>query len=78
MSTTIHDIKGGMSNCCGALMYEDWGICIDCKEHCENVADEPEDTTDDRVFTSKQQDIISRNEAACAKAGCDDNGHKCV
>jgi len=40
MSTTIQDIKGGMSNCCGAAMYIDLGICSDCKEHCEAIDDE--------------------------------------
>ena len=23
-----------MSNCCGAKIYDDIGICSDCKEHC--------------------------------------------
>ena len=25
----------GMSDCCGAPVYVDVGICSDCKEHCE-------------------------------------------
>lgn len=35
MSTTLQDLKGGTSICCGAEMYTDLGICSDCKEHSE-------------------------------------------
>lgn len=31
------DFKGGTSNCCKALMYIDYGICANCKEHCHNL-----------------------------------------
>lgn len=43
MSTTIEDMKGGMSNCCGALMYEEYGICCKCGEHCESVEEDAEE-----------------------------------
>ena len=37
----IDDVTGsGMSNCCGAKVYaptDEWGICMECKEHCEMV-----------------------------------------
>jgi hypothetical protein len=51
MSTSIHDIidKGQMSNCCGAAMYSEIGICAACKEHCEAVDAEEEDGTTDAV-----------------------------
>lgn len=39
MSTTLQDIKGGSSQCCGAPMYTDYGICSDCKEHSEEVTE---------------------------------------
>ena len=41
MSTEI-EFEEGMSNCCGAKVYSDIGICSDCKEHCEVVKDEEE------------------------------------
>jgi hypothetical protein len=33
----MKNITMKISNCCGAgdLVYEDYGICPDCKEHCE-------------------------------------------
>ena len=37
MTTTLEDMKGGESNCCGALMYEDLEICSDCGKPCENT-----------------------------------------
>jgi len=37
MSTELRDLKGGVSNCCGAEVYTDMGICSDCKEHCELI-----------------------------------------
>ncbi len=37
MSTTLEDLKGGVSNCCGASIYQNYGICSDCKEHCDAV-----------------------------------------
>ena len=40
MSTTINDITGGSSTCCGAPVYLDYGICSDCKEHCGLEDDE--------------------------------------
>lgn len=43
MSTSIEDIKGDVSSCCGAQMYEDMGICSDCGEHCDSVEDDKED-----------------------------------
>ena len=88
MSTTIEDMKGGMSNCCGALMYEEWGICTDCKEHCESV--EEEEPTDlegrldaafkkaDRQFSPAQLSEIAAYEKACVDAGCEGDEHKCV
>lgn len=24
-----------LSDCCGAIIYDDTDICSDCKEHCE-------------------------------------------
>ena len=37
LSNPIDDGDGYsmVSNCCGAKMDEDIGICFDCKEHCE-------------------------------------------
>ena len=35
MSTSLEDMKGGMSNCCGAQVYLDQMICSACKEHCD-------------------------------------------
>jgi len=29
--------ESGHSNCCDAPIYEDMGICTDCKEHCEEI-----------------------------------------
>ncbi len=46
------------SNCCGASVWSpsgDWAICLDCKEHCEAVNDEPEDGTDDRVYKNEPE-----------------------
>jgi hypothetical protein len=40
MSTEQQDIKGGVSNCCGAPVYTDLDICSDCKEHCEELPEE--------------------------------------
>tara|TARA_R100000900_G_scaffold145925_1_gene133519 strand:+ start:396 stop:614 length:219 start_codon:yes stop_codon:yes gene_type:complete len=28
-----------VSNCCGARMDEDQGLCYECKEHCEPMED---------------------------------------
>ena len=28
-----------VSNCCGAKMDEDTGICFECKDHCEPMED---------------------------------------
>lgn len=40
-------INNMISNCCGAsdMRYEDYGICPDCKEHCEFI-NEDEDEYD--------------------------------
>lgn len=35
-------MKDGMSNCCGAPVYIDLGICSDCKEHCDLETEEDE------------------------------------
>jgi hypothetical protein len=29
-----------VSNCCGAVVYENYDICPDCKEHCGAVESE--------------------------------------
>jgi hypothetical protein len=29
-----------LSNCCGAMIYEDTDICSWCKEHCEPMSEE--------------------------------------
>ena len=29
-----------VSNCCGAIIYDDTDICSECKEHCEPFKDE--------------------------------------
>ena len=40
MSMEYNDLfEEGSSNCCGAKVYLP-GICSDCKEHCEAVAEE--------------------------------------
>jgi len=41
MSTSLEDLKGGVSSCCGAMVYVDLGICSDCKEHCAIEDEEP-------------------------------------
>lgn len=42
MPTSLMDMEeDGSSNCCGAKVY--MGICADCKEHCEAVADDDDD-----------------------------------
>ena len=28
-----------ISDCCGAMVYDDTDICSDCKEHCEPMED---------------------------------------
>ena len=53
MTTTLEDMKGGESNCCGAQVYIDLGICSDCKEHCEVVkyfCDKCKDTGDIEIL----------------------------
>ena len=30
---------GYVSDCCGAPVYEEVGICSDCMEHCEMIED---------------------------------------
>ena len=47
MSTSLEDMKGGVSNCCGAQVYLDQMICSDCKEHCDIEEGEVEDNTVD-------------------------------
>ncbi len=42
MSTELYDIKGDESNCCGAPVYTDMGICSDCKEHCSTIEEQRE------------------------------------
>ena len=32
----------GISNCCGAAVYDDSDICTDCKEHCEVMTECPD------------------------------------
>lgn len=58
MTTTIEDLKGGMSSCCFAPMYFDQGICSDCKEYCDNVEDDTLPTPKQREFSAKQKEII--------------------
>lgn len=36
MSTSLEDMKGGESVCCGAALYND-DICSDCQEHSESI-----------------------------------------
>lgn len=28
-----------VSNCCGAIIYDDTDICSECKEHCDIIED---------------------------------------
>lgn len=42
MTTTIEDLKGGMSSCCSAEVYSDLGICAECGEHCDEIEEECE------------------------------------
>jgi len=35
------------------------------------------ETETPRAFSFEQLEIIEQTEMACAKAGCDDNGHVC-
>lgn len=76
MSTTIEDMMGGTSSCCGAAVYTDWGICSDCKEHCD-IVEEEEDSRSHRMFSAAQETFIAQQEKKCGDAGCDDSGHKC-
>ncbi len=34
------EYEEGLSNCCGARVYQDMGICADCKEHCDLITEE--------------------------------------
>ena len=48
MNTQTNDLVEyeAVSNCCGARVYADLGICSQCKEHCGT---EEEDTTEAHV-----------------------------
>ena len=61
MSTSIEDMKGGSSSCCGAQVYTDLGICSDCKEHCDIVEDEDEETQPDDARDDALSDAEGRN-----------------
>jgi len=37
------EYEEGESNCCGAKVYADIGICSDCGEHCDVVRSEEEE-----------------------------------
>jgi len=37
MKNEIYNLKEGTSDCCGAPVNRDRGICYDCHEHCEEV-----------------------------------------
>ena len=40
------DCEGNrLSNCCGALIYDETDICSDCKEHCGTWCDDCEPDT---------------------------------
>lgn len=62
MTTTIEDVKGGMSSCCFAPIYLDQGICSDCKENCDDVED-------DTLPSKKQQTALKRLKALLAEQG---------
>ncbi len=34
------EYEEALSNCCGARVYSDIGICVKCGEHCDLVIDE--------------------------------------
>ena len=34
--------NGVVSNCCGALIYEDTDICSECLEHCDEFNEDEE------------------------------------
>ena len=62
---------GLISNCCNAQPWGDmseYGICSDCKEHCEFVDEDAEETIpelkkpNNGAFSSEQQAYIDRME----------------
>lgn len=45
-----------VSECCGATMYADIGICSECKEHCDGV--NPDEFEDGTEYIVNQDGII--------------------
>lgn len=73
MSTTIDDMKSGeeiSSNCCGAPIYSDMGICSDCKEHCGAVQTCPTCKGDCYVLVADGEDDFSKEPCdTCGREG---------
>ena len=61
MSTELRDLKGGMSNCCGAQVYLDQMICSDCKEHCDLEPEEEETVKEPPDVPLEEQDEIQED-----------------
>lgn len=72
MSTTLEDLKGGVSSCCGAKVYLDLSICTDCKEHCGIEQEEAGDNTEDCQLCEGTGEVF--HDTWNADAGCYDRG----
>lgn len=53
MTTSLEDMKEGMSSCCGAPVYTDMEICSDCKEHCGIEYEEEDEAKLDSIEKAK-------------------------
>lgn len=55
-----------ISDCCGAAVdgNEDYGICPDCKEHCEFIDDEDdlEDEIIEKITKDMKEEIFTKNQ----------------
>ena len=47
------------SDCCGARMCEDRKICYDCKEHCEAIEQEDQETNEQSTMNNKKDSDVS-------------------
>lgn len=55
----LSDIKDGESNCCGASMVGD--ICLDCKEHCEDISLEDAEYDKEQKIRADTEDLDRDN-----------------
>ena len=45
-----------ISNCCGAMVYDDTDICSECKEHCEPTEDYEYEAAQREAYEEMQAD----------------------